>query len=429
MWMIDRRDSAIIASMKKWFIVVFLLLPSPLFAHAEEPSAEQFLGALSITKANFGLVSNAFEGMVCEEAFVGGDSWKLAALGENEWVVIGENNIQRTTDGCEFEPIKDTTDLIIPGLEASPDRTTVAYIANAGLEEGIWFSTDRGVTFDRLNIDTTAFQLTALRFVDDTTLIVSGYEPDQDGDGFLLQIDITNGTSQNLTIPVGIKFPYVLDANPMGIVWLGRAETLTVYWGDLADTSVRSYIPRTWPTAATLTADGQTVWVSGVENGQGIARGDMTNTWDVILAEQVASCISEYDGAIYFCGLERRDGADVFQIVDDTTIEPVVRFTDLRGSRSDCPPESDVGTVCPLVWNEVASYFGQEPNVTPDMGTGAPDVGSTTNDSGSISDASDETPPSSGDKGCCATATPTPTWQYGFLFACVVLARSRRRKR
>lgn len=408
--------------MKTLFVILVFWFPAQLFAHAEEPAAKSIFKTESglLIQANFGVISDSIDGYVCEEAFIGGDAWKIGVFSDTEWLVYGSDNIKRTEDGCTFETIKDV-DSIVGDIRISPDQKTVVYFANGGSEPGIWFSKDRGRTFTIIDFDVAGLQLTRARFENDSTLLVSGYDTTKEGQGFLLSISTQTLEPEQLTIQDGVTFPYLLDANENGIIWLGRLdERQTIFVGSKENTDEVRYIPSTWPIGAALSLDGQTIYVGGVNDGAGIAVGEReTGEFKTIVEDNIIDCLDRIGEKIYTCGLERRDGFDVFEL-ENETLKGITQFTNIDGPRSDCNEESPVTVVCPIVWKEAAQYFGKEPPITP-----TPDVEGS-NDMGMDANSSAEPSEPIDDGGCSCSSTNPSTFSAFLLFALFFLRKRKR---
>lgn len=345
-------------------IFLLLLMPIQLFAHAEEPAARSIFKTQSgiLIQANFGIIADSVDGYTCEEAFLGGDTWKVGVFSQTEWLTYGSDNIKRTEDGCSFETVKEI-DSIVGDIRVSPDKKTVAYFANGGSEPGIWISKDRGKSFQLVDYKFEGLQITALRFSDNSTFLVSAYDTTKEGKGLLISVSMQNLESKLITIPEGVTFPYLLDANVTGIVWLGRLGEQTIFIGTAEKSDEIQYKPDVWPIGAALSNDGQQIYIGGVNDGAGIAVGQRnTGTFKTIVADHIIDCLNRVGEKIYTCGLERRDGFDVF-VLENETLKGVSKFTNINGPKNDCPDNSAVSTVCPIVWNDSATYFGKEPNV------------------------------------------------------------------
>ncbi len=395
---------------KSILIVLFLLVPVQIFAHAEEPAAKSIFKTENgiLIQANFGIIDDFSDGYVCEEAFLGGDSWKVAVLDQTEWITYGSNNIKRTEDGCSFQTIKES-DSIVGDIRVSPDKKTVAYYANGGSEPGIWVSKDRGKSFERIDFEVEGLQITALRFENNATMIISGYDTNQAGEGFLISVSTQSLESASLAIPDEVKFSYLLDANEEGLIWLGRLEAQTIFVGTRSETDQIQYEPKSWPIGAALSEDGQNIFIGGVENGSGIAVGSRSSgVFETILKDRAVDCLKRVGEKIYICGLERRDGYDIFEL-EKGSLKGVSKFTDIEGPKNSCPDESDVSSICPIVWKDTATYFGKVAELNPSPDTA--DMGVKDTDG---NDQEPKTPQGPVEKSGCST-TASPSFPLVFL--------------
>lgn len=410
-------------------LIILLALPAQAFGHAEPPLAQSVFGFGDtwVLKANFGVVSNGYEGFVCEEAFLGGDRYIAALVGPDQYVTFGETAIHVTTDGCDFTLVKQLSQAPADAV-ADPTSQTIVYLDNADDTRGVWTSDDAGQSFERFeSLNTEDLQLTGVRFANPTTIIVSAYErsPDAMGAGRMLEIDLNTGSVTNLIEGLGIRYPYVLDATAGGLIWLGRRDAQAVFVGSY-DSPIRDEIGElvSWPSGALISDDGQTVWVSGLDEGSGVRRGVFDGeelVWTQLAQDVTASCLGKWNGDILMCSARLLETDDLYRI-DGDALEPVTNFEIIDGPRA-CPAGTDVATVCPIVWGEFAQFIGKDPGL-PDMGNPQTDMGSpqdmSMNDSGGGEPSDD---------GCSTTRSHAPTsWALGLLFGIVVL-RIRRRIR
>ena len=354
------------------FALAVFLPASRVAAHAEEPSARSVhvLQDGLLVRANFGVLSSAApHRFVCEEAFLGGDNWLLGELGPTEWLTFGEKDIRRTEDGCSFEVVATVTGTPADAA-VHPASGSVAYLDNDPDGGGLFVSTDRGQSFERHEgLAAAGLQLTGVRFLDAMTLLVSAYSTDADRAAQLYRVAI-GGSVEPLAVPPGLTFAVILDAGAGQIALLARRESQGVMlWGapDSLDAAIELETP-VWPTGARLSSDGDTLWIAGLHDGLGLTRGvrnGASASWAELFTEDAAGCIGGDDSGLYTCGLARLDGADIFRIEGDSRT-PHIDFREMIGP-AQCPETSDVGEICPVVWQEIASYFG----VDPDADTGA----------------------------------------------------------
>jgi hypothetical protein len=425
------------------FLSLVLGHASAAAAHAEEPNSQRIFGVGDdgawILRANFGIVTSDHQDrLICEEAFLGGDGWQLARLGPTEWVTFGESSVQRTEDGCTYEEIM-SLERTVSDATAHPGGP-VAFLRNGEADAGLWLSTDRGQSFERVaGIDTEIYQLTGVRFMDADTLILSGYVRADAGAAMLWSIDVQDTSVTELTAPANITFPYVLDARAGHILLLGRRDAQTLFWGTPDQIDIAEVEVSTWPSGAVLSEDGLQAWVSGPDQGRGVLAGTLDGeeaTWETLAGDQTASCVAQLDDGIYICTLNRFDEFDVMRINPDGSVDGVLDFRNFAGVRDDCPAGSDVDEVCPLVWDELAPYFGLSAGdagpggdvSTADAGPDAGELPDTAMPAADSGPADDEV----GGSACCSTIHDRPERArfpllLGMLLALVVVGRVRTR--
>lgn len=401
----------------KHLLTVLCLIPllgsaSTAWAHAEEPNAQTLFGTPGgwVLRANFGAVESGDPNrLVCEEAYLGGEGWLLAVLGQTEWVTMGESTIQRTMDGCDFERVRDVP---TKPTDAASDQESgnVAFVLNHEVDAGLWLSTDRGASFEQVDgLDADMNQMTGVRFLDANTVIVTGYGLGQSGAPVMWSVDVNTKTPTALNLPADTTYPYVLAAGGGQVVMLARRDSQMLFWGPPDDLDAVEYELTSWPTGASLSTAGDTVWVSGPESGKGILVGvrDGTDvTWETHAADLVANCVERFEETTYICSLNRLHDFDLFELAADGTTTGVVSFLDFAGAR-ECPAATEVGDVCGLVWKQIGSYFGVDTGYVPDMGNGDPI------DAGMAMDTGQAPGPHGGDgaapqgpqrdTGCCTT--------------------------
>ena len=410
-------------------LVACIGMPATAFGHAEEPATKTIFARDDgwVARANVGIItSQRPDELICEEAFLGGDGWLLAAFGLNEFVTFGATTVMRTDDGCDFETVLE--------IERKPSDVathvtsgSVAFVMNGTETDGVWVSSDRGRTFERMTpFDVDVVHTTALRFVDENTLVVSGYDRDQAGLGLMYAVDLTTQTASALDVPNGVTYPYLLDAAPSGhLLLLGRAGDQIVFWGPTEDVGQNEFVASTWPSGARLSEDGQTAWVSGVLNGNSVAVGTLdaggVAQWSSIAEDNTAGCVEPVGEDVYFCGLARFDEFDILSVDSGGEVRGVLDFRDFAGVRSDCPDDTEVGTVCPLAWEQLAPYFGIELPDDSDM-----EADSGTADAGVTDAGPPPVLPQNADDGCCATVPTAGEFPAILILVALVLWRDRR---
>lgn len=352
------------------FLAATLCAPM-LWAHSGDPSSENIvvLPDTMVVKTNFGMIGSHFDGFVCEEAFLGGDTFEVAVLGPDEWVAIGENGIWLTQDGCDFDKVGDVS---VPPADSAVhlESGVVAFALNSPTDGGIWLSKDRGVTWTRI-LERADFQWTGLRFSSADKLIVSGYDRMNAGAAHLLEVTVANGELVDRAVE-GLSYPYLLDASGDFVLWLGRSETQNIYFGSMFDPMLHVRPITSWPTDARILSETKVV-VAGMLQQRGLSVGDLVDgsfVWNDVAALTTALCVTPDGDSYLVCSQSRFDDADVMRLGDAEPVSEFV-FADLTGPR-DCPADSEVGETCPTVWRELSKTLGMEPFVpiVEDMGTG-----------------------------------------------------------
>ena len=346
-------------------------------AHADEPLAEEIvvLPDTVVVKTNFGVLGSHFDGFVCEEAFLGGDSFEVAVLGPDEWVAIGENGIWVTRDGCNFDKVGDVS---VAPTDATVDLESglVAFALNSPNDGGIWLSEDRGATWT-LILEREDFQWTGVRFSSSEKLIVSAYDRLNSGAAHLMEITVADGALLDRPIE-GLSYPYLLDARDDTVLWLGRSETQNVYFGSMFDPTLNIRPITSWPTDARVISETKVV-VAGMLQQRGLAEGELVDgafVWNDLAATTTALCVTPDADSYLVCAQSRFDEGDVMR-VSGAELSSEFLFTDLQGPR-DCPVGSEVQATCPVVWRELSRTLGQDPNIEPGADVGAdagPDLG------------------------------------------------------
>lgn len=341
-----------------------------IWAHADEPLAEEIvvLSDTVVVKTNFGVLGSHFDGFVCEEAFLGGESFEVEVLGPDEWVAIGENGIWVTRDGCNFDKVGDVS---VAPTDAAVDLESglVAFALNSPNDGGIWLSDDRGATWTRI-LERADFQWTGVRFASAEKVIVSAYDRLNAGAAHLMEITVADGALLDRPIE-GLSYPYLLDASGDTILWLGRSETQNVYFGSMFDPTLNIRPITSWPTDARIISDTKVV-VAGMLQQRGLAEGELVDgafVWNDLAATTTALCVTPDADSYLVCAQSRFDEADVMR-VSGAELSSEFLFTDLQGPR-ECPVGSEVQVTCPVVWRELSRTLGQDPNIEPGADAGA----------------------------------------------------------
>ncbi len=350
------------------FLGAALYAPA-IWAHADEPLAERIvvLADTTVVKTNFGVLGSHFDGFVCEEAFLGGETFEVAVLGPDEWVAIGENGIWVTRDGCSFDKVGEVS--VAPtDAAAHVESGLVVFALNSPDDGGIWLSEDRGTTWVRV-LERADFQWTGVRFSSAEKVIVSGYDRMNAGAAHLLEITLAGGGVVDRAVE-GLSYPYLLDAKGAEVLWLGRSETQNVYFGSIFDPTLHIRPITSWPTDARIISDTKIV-VAGMLQQRGLSEGELIEgafVWNDLASTTTALCVTPDGDSYLVCAQSRFDEADVMR-VSGAELSSEVLFTDLEGPRQ-CPVGSEVQMTCPVVWRELSRTLGMDPGVEPIMDMG-----------------------------------------------------------
>lgn len=403
------------------------------FAHASSPLARKVYSVNDgwFLRTNFGAITSAApDRFICEEAFLGGDRFFVVPLDDTIWVTFGDTSIQRTEDGCDFEKVA-TLPSRVEDVDAHPASQSVVYVSNGdastGEGAGVWISADAGRTFDAVGtLDPAIYQITTVRFLDDSTVVVGSYERDADGAAHVVTIDVTSGQTTALELAADLTFPYVIAAGGGRIVFNARAEVQTVYVGTPEQPMLHArpqVAGESWPTGAAISDDGSRIYLAGITLGQGVEIAEWSDdelVWESQLSASSIGCVAARGGDFLACTSSAAGGDADLISMDAAGTMPLVLFSNIQGPVDGCPADSDVATVCPLVWPEIAPALGGEDSGLPmDNGPGSdedfPD--------------SEQDPADSAEEGGCATGSG-PGGALGLvLFAAFVLQRRRFRRR
>lgn len=349
--------------------LALMLAPAVASAHGAEPLPTDMSAvgdADWVLRTNFGLItSDAPDRYVCEEAFAGGEDFQVGVLGLNEWLVFTNDAVLYSPDSCNFE-IRQQIPRKPAGVAVSPDSTRAAYLINVdeATDSGVWWTEDQAATVEQAALDTALLHLSRAAFLDESRLLVSAYSSEDAtrGEARLIVVNLDDGTSEQVGDLAGLSYPYLFDVEAGWVVWLARDDAgQVIFWGPTDEPTRYSRAVDSWPSGAVLDADGQSVWVSGV-NAE-------------TLADHSALCVGRVGESHYLCARRDREEHDLSRVGSHGSIKPVVDFSTLAGPRNDCPADSDVATTCSAVWPELAGALGIEVDSGDDTG-GQADAGS-----------------------------------------------------
>jgi hypothetical protein len=376
--------SALIAAALAMFI------PALAQAHGGDPLAREALrtddmgGWVLVT--NFGIMrSDDLTHYVCEEAFLGGDDFRVVALGPTRWITFSRAAIMKTDDGCSFRQIAPLTRA--PAAAAAAGERVI-YASNADGARGLFLSGDGGERFAPLTIaGAEAVIWTGLGALADGAFVASGYDSAPGatrGDARLWRIEGASATP--LALPTGAKYPYLMAAGGAHVAGvMGLGELQVAFWIG-ADGAVAQHTLERWPGGMALDARGQTLHIAGATQEGGLWRGVWSGgapTWEIVAAAHPARCVTQPGDTPLLCASRMTQDHDLSALSADGSWEALVRFQDLLGPQRGCPAGSQVRQVCPAVWDELAVALRvpadrEPPEVdppAPDMGAGGSDQG------------------------------------------------------
>ena len=398
--------------------------PAAASAHGAEPLPENLHGFESgdwVFHVNFGIItSDDTTRYVCEEAFSGGERFRVAPLGLHEWVIFTADAIYRTEDGCDFEKVE-ALPKIPSDADSLPGASVVAYTVNTDSAEttGVFVSEDAGATFRKLDIEVAQRQFTRVEVIDAQTVLVSAYSKDAEAQGQaeLLEVSLAEDSVSSLEVTDGLKYPYLLDVNADAIVWQASTDRgQSLFWGTVAEPTRDEFPLSAWPNGVALSRDGTEFWIAAANTGnKGLTHATSADMMVDIAADHSGLCVGRAADSVYACASDEREGHELSRVVG-ADIEPAVSFEDIAGPRTSCPEGSDVATTCPAVWPELAQSLGIEVEDGNDDGDEDGDDGD--DDGGG------------GDEGVCSSVGGhAPSGVHLFLASLVIVALFRARRR
>lgn len=353
------------------FFLVLLLLPfgaDRVWAHGDPPEGEEIHivdgGWVYVT--NFGVMTSEKPDVyVCEEAFYASERFRVAPLGMNRWATFSDSLATITDDGCDFGSHRE-----LPGSplavarHRSSDRVAMA-IAVDGVFQ-IWIGEQGGQSWTELPVDLDELRPSSLGFLSTETLLLVGYvtEEESRGQAVITEIDIATGGRTDHPTDQELRYPELLDTRGDDFLWHARRQGVTeIFWSHDGDLEAGHFVAPAWPRSGALSDDGQFAYLGGVdEEGRGVFRAqrDEPSSWEEIIADHRALCMTADGPDLLICGHRLHDGHDLARWTADGELHRVVDFRDLRGIRDDCPEDSRTARTCPPVWPELAVGLGIE---------------------------------------------------------------------
>jgi len=404
-----------------------LAIPAVAMAHGGDPLPRDLHdvgeGAW-VFSTNFGIIAwDDPQHYVCEEAFLGGDNFLIAPLGESTWVTFSETRVMRTTDGCDFEEVMTLTEVPV-AVSGDIASQRVAFVTNQDDLPSLQLSEDAGASWRGIALTLAGekeVQWTGVELLGDDRAYLSAYSREEDDRGAALffTASLETGELTEHAFLEGARYPYLFDADGERMAGLvNLPDGIALFWGAPDELDWGAQALESWPTDIQLSEQGAMVHVSSttMDGGVMVGRWDgATPTFEMILPEHSARCVTPLADDLYICARRDREGHDLSRWRDGE-LEAVVEFKKLEGPPPACPADSDTGRTCKVVWPELAKALRIElpddemPPLEEDMGTSpgeesdmGADMTSTSADAGDDMLETQPTPPST-----CATAPVGP---------------------
>lgn len=367
-------------------LVVAAIAPAKGFAHGGAPvprAIAERIGAPGwVLETNFGFITAAQpERFICEESFLGGESFELGQLDAMTWVIATANGIARSEDGgCSYTRVFNSPEPA-KALTVDPSRGWAVFLSqDQQLESPLWWSKDRGQSFQAVGAFKAlevGMKWTGASFVGERELLVLGYESDvlARGQARAWRVDLEADTLVEVAGLEGLKYPYLLAAAQGQIAGVAITDLGTVLWWDpLEQLGTTRIGVEFWPSAVSIDPDGQTLWVASSDPMTGgirsLSRADVAQPgWrDVWVGQPVQCVLATKEQGVLACVDRAIAGADLVQIdLEGGAPTPLVNFEALTGPNQGCEASSQLAQTCPLVWDELARQLRLGPG-EPDMG-------------------------------------------------------------
>ncbi len=334
-----------------------------------------------------------------------------------------------TDGGCTWGfPSSDLDGVVVADLKANPSDAASAFaVTSSGTTSNrVYRTDDDGQTWTPTSdpIDPILFETMAVAPSDASRIYLTGAYPSdathprrpfvyrsEDG-GATWQpfaFMLANATANVYLLGVDPQDPDRLFVKE----WSDSAPGRVLRSGDGGQTftEVLSMLPDTQGFA--WSPDGETVWVSSVQNGGLWRSTDGGMTFEEERDDVNLACLTLHAGALWACGNNFSDGFAVGRSMDGgSTFEPMLVLDQVAGL-IDCPASSDTATTCEPALADLVSDLHLDAGIleTPPASTGGGTGG--------------------GGCGCSAAGTGAHHSAPGLL-ACLVLAgvlRLRRRAR
>ncbi len=369
-------------------LLAALVFPSLAAAHGGDPlprNVHPVSESAWVLATNFGIIrGDDPEHYICEEAFLGGDNYLFAPLGELTWVTFSETRVMRTEDGCNFDEVFELTEVPV---SVSSNITTgdVAFLTNQDDLAPLQLSEDGGKSWRALALDPgKQVHWTGVELSKDGEAFLSAYsrEDADKGAALIYTVSLETGSLTLHPLPEGARYPYLSDASsgaglePARLAGqVNMPEGIALLWGTPQELIVHPL--ESWPTDIELANGGATVYASATTPEGGVLVGNWEGeapTFEMLLPEHSARCVTDFGEDLYICARRDREGHDLSRY-SAGEITSAVEFKKLLGPPSTCPEDSDTARTCKIVWPELAKALRldlPDQETSSDMGTPPP---------------------------------------------------------
>lgn len=373
-------------------LLTALCTAATVFAHGAEPQAQSVVSAGDagfIVGTTFGAVVTADDGQsfrwVCEEA-VGLSqneraSWLVSPAGT--WFAGAFSGLYVSRDrGCSFTPHASFTST---GVSAVAGQGGAIYVASGryGVTNGVWRSTDDGVTFSPTPVQDAAtfFSSIVLAPSRPQRLYVGAWYFDPPASKLFVSDD---GAASFTTIDLSTALPApgpftVLAVHPTKpevlLAALSSNATPVHHWlVRSADAGQSFQVVMELPepaTGAAFSDDGAKAWVAA--GATLYESADEGATIAALPSPTQQACVAVGPGRRWVCGAMDDDGFAVASGPQAGPLAPWLTWEKITGV-VDCPASSPVRTTCDPFYPVLRAELGLPP-LEPDMPTPTPPTG------------------------------------------------------
>lgn len=356
------------------------------FAHGAEPQAQSVVpagGASFIVGTTFGAVVTADDGQtfrwVCEEAIGLGQNeratWLVSPAGT--WFAGAFSGLYVSRDhGCSFAPHASFT---ATGVAAVAGQGGAIYVASGryGVTNGVWRSTDDGVTFSATSAsdDATFYSSVVLAPSRPQRLYVGAWYFDPAVSKLLVSDD---GAASFSTVDLSALLP---AAGPFTVLAVHPAKPEVLLAALSSNASpVHHWLLRSADagqsfqvvqelaepaTQAAFSDDGATAWIAA-----GATLYESTDegaTISALSSPTQQACVAVRPGRRWVCGAMDDDGFAVEAGPQAGPLTPWLTWEKI-GAVADCPADSQVRTTCEPFYPVLRAELGLPP-LEPDVPT------------------------------------------------------------